>query len=94
MIDDKEKLQNTTKYKEGRIVIIVDKSKLPITHVGKADVVPHFSSNQVQLQNVYYVSGMKKYLFLVSQLESSGHYIIFGPNDVTVYRNLKIYGTY
>ncbi|KAG6476438.1 hypothetical protein ZIOFF_065679 [Zingiber officinale] len=34
--------------------------------------------------------GMKKNLQSVAQLTSSGHYVLFGPENVKVYRNLKI----
>ena len=51
---------------------------------------PRYSSKQVQLQNVYHVPGMKKNLLSVSQLTVSGNYVVFGPNDVKVYRSLKV----
>ncbi|KAG6485792.1 hypothetical protein ZIOFF_054357 [Zingiber officinale] len=34
--------------------------------------------------------GMKKNLLSVAQLTSSGHYVLFGPENVKVYRNIKI----
>ncbi|CAL9014755.1 unnamed protein product [Prunus brigantina] len=46
----------------------------------------------VPLQDVYHVPGMKKNLLSVAQLTSSGHYVLFGPRDVKVYRDLKISG--
>ncbi|KAM2104672.1 hypothetical protein ACFX1R_015247 [Malus domestica] len=64
MMGDKQKLQNLSEYKGGRVV--------------------------VPLQDVYHVPGMKKYLLFVAQLTSSGHYVLFGPQDVKVYRDLKI----
>lgn len=33
---------------------------------------------------------MKKNLLSVSQLTSSGNYVVFGPKDVKVYHNLKL----
>ncbi|KAA0057677.1 putative mitochondrial protein [Cucumis melo var. makuwa] len=47
------------------------------------------NSNQVELDNVFYVPGMTKNLVSVSQLTSSGNFVVFGPNDVKVYHNLK-----
>ncbi|CAL8099455.1 unnamed protein product [Prunus armeniaca] len=35
---------------------------------------------------------MKKNLLSVAQLTSSDHYVLFGPRDVKVYRDLKISG--
>ncbi|KAM3015464.1 hypothetical protein FF2_028043 [Malus domestica] len=52
MTGDKQKLQNLSEYKGGRVVVTADNSRLPITHIG--------------------------------------HYVLFGPRDVKVYRDLKI----
>uniref|UniRef100_M1AT88 Copia-like retrotransposable element n=1 Tax=Solanum tuberosum TaxID=4113 RepID=M1AT88_SOLTU len=66
---------------------------MPITHIGKTVFVSHNSSRQVELQNIYHVPGMKKNLLYVSQLTDSGNYVLFGPNDIKVYRNLKVTST-
>ncbi|KAH0661929.1 hypothetical protein KY284_026860 [Solanum tuberosum] len=34
--------------------------------------------------------GMKKNLLSVAQLTSSGHYVLFGPQDVRIYRDLEV----
>lgn len=44
----------------------------------------------MSLQNVYHVPGMKKSLLSVAQLTSLGHFVLFGPQDVKVYYDLKI----
>ncbi|KAG6471563.1 hypothetical protein ZIOFF_069007 [Zingiber officinale] len=93
MTGDKEKLQNLSQYKGARMVVTADNSRLPIAHVGKTIITPRYNSNQVSLQDVYHVSGMKKNLLSVAQLTSSGHYVLFGPENVKVYRNLKILET-
>ncbi|KAM2548849.1 hypothetical protein TB1_013282 [Malus domestica] len=90
MTGDKQKLQNLYEYKGGRVVVTADNSRLPITHIGKAIVTPRYNSNQVPLQDVYHVPRMKKKLLFVAQLRSSGHYVLFGPQDVKVYRDIKI----
>ncbi|KAI3448734.1 hypothetical protein Pfo_005399, partial [Paulownia fortunei] len=90
MTGDKQKLQNLSEYNGGRVVVTADNSRLPIAHIGKTIVTPRYNSNQVPLQNVYHVPGMKKNLLSVAQLTSSGHYVLFGPQDVKVYHNLKI----
>ena len=41
------------------------------------------------MDQVYYVLGMKKNLLSISQLTSSGNYVIFGPKDIKVYQSLK-----
>jgi len=93
MTGDEKKLINMSEYKGGRVVVTANNSKMPITHIGKTVFVPHHSSRQVQLQNVYHISGMKKNLLSVSQLTDSGNYVLFGPNDVKVYQNLKVTST-
>jgi hypothetical protein len=90
MTGDKEKLQNLTEYKGNRVVITANNSKLPIAHVGNTIVSNHHSDNEVALQKVYHVRGMKKNLLSVSQLTSAGHYVLFGPQDVRVYHNLEV----
>ncbi|XP_057251820.1 uncharacterized protein LOC130591886 [Beta vulgaris subsp. vulgaris] len=71
------------------VVITANISKLPITHIGKAVVIPLFSNKQVQLDNVYHVSGMTKNLLSVSQLTASGNHVVFGPRDVKVYKTME-----
>ncbi|KAE8673428.1 putative disease resistance protein [Hibiscus syriacus] len=90
MTGDKQKLQNLSEYNGGRVVVTVDNSRIPITHIGKTIVTPRYNSNQVQLQDVYHVPGMKKNLLSVAQLTSSGHYVLFGPQGVKVYHDVKI----
>ncbi|KAG6471189.1 hypothetical protein ZIOFF_072290 [Zingiber officinale] len=79
---DKEKLQNLSQYKGARMVVTSDNSRLPIAHVGKTVITSRYNSNQVSLQDVYHVPGMKKNLLSVAQLTSSGHYVLFGPENV------------
>ncbi|GMI95080.1 hypothetical protein HRI_003177300 [Hibiscus trionum] len=88
MIGDKEKLQNLSEYKGSRVVVTTNNSKLTIAHVGNIVVSPQNNDIEMPLQNVYHVLGMKKKIFLVEQLTSSGHVVLFGPQDVKVYHNL------
>ncbi|KAA0037956.1 glutamate receptor 2.8-like [Cucumis melo var. makuwa] len=90
---EERKLQNTIEYKRSRVVITANNLKLPIAHVGKTMIVPRSNSNQVELDNVFYVPRMKKNLVLVSQLTLIGNFIVFGLDDVKVYHNLKVSGT-
>lgn len=90
MTGDKEKLQNLSEYKGSREVVIANNSKLPIAHIGNTVVSPQYGAIEVPLQNVYHVPGMKKNLLSVSQLTSTGHFVLFGPQDVKVYRDLEI----
>ena len=79
MTGDMEKLQNLSEYKGSRVVVTANNSKLPIAHIGSTIISPQSSVDEVPLQNVYHVPGMKKHLLSVAQLTSSGHFVLFGP---------------
>ncbi|KAL3498214.1 hypothetical protein ACH5RR_040946 [Cinchona calisaya] len=87
---DKRKLTNLTEYKGGRVVVTADNSRLPITHIGNATILPRYNSHQVELQHVYHVLGMKKNLLSVSQLTASDNFVLFRPDEVKVYQDEKI----
>ncbi|KAG5582306.1 hypothetical protein H5410_052933 [Solanum commersonii] len=79
-------IRDPSVYKESRVVnVTTNNSRLPITHIGKTTVSLQQGADQMSLQNVYHVSGMKKNLFSMSQLTTCGNYILFGPNDVRIY---------
>jgi len=90
MTGDKEKLQNISEYKGSWVVVTMNNSKLPIAHIGNTVVSPQHGDTEVPLKKVYHVPGMRKNLLSVAQLTSSGHYDLFGPQDVKVYRDLEI----
>ncbi|TYK03493.1 putative mitochondrial protein [Cucumis melo var. makuwa] len=88
MTRDKRKLQNIIEYKGSRVVVTANNSKLPIAHVGKTMIVPRSNSNQVELDNVFYVPGMKKNLVSIPQLTSAINFVVFGP-EKSSYSKLK-----
>ncbi|KAL3533857.1 hypothetical protein ACH5RR_007378 [Cinchona calisaya] len=93
MTGDKRKLTNLTESKGGQVVVTADNSRLPITYIGNATILPRYNSHQVELQHVYHVPGMKKNLLSVSQLTASGNFVLFRLDEVRVYQNKKITGT-
>ncbi|GKA56164.1 indole-3-acetic acid-amido synthetase GH3.17 [Tanacetum coccineum] len=92
MTGDKEKLKDVSKYIGSRVVVMENNSKLPIAHVSNTIVSPLCNDTDVSFKDVFYVSGMKKNLMSVLQLTSSRQYVLFGPQDVKVYRNLEVHG--
>ena len=70
------------------MVVTANNVRLPINHVGEAICVPRFK-DEAHLQQVFHVPGMKNNLLSVSQLTSSGTFVVFGPNDVNVNLNVK-----
>ena len=92
MTNDDKKLEDMTDYKGRRVVLMADNSRLSISHVGKA-VIPRYGPQQLQLEKVYHVPGLKKNLLSVPQLIAEGKYVLFGPEGVAIFRKLKVIGT-
>jgi len=92
MTNDDKKLEDMTDYKGRRVVLMADNSRLSISHVGKA-VIPRYGPQQLQLEKVYHVPGLKKNLLSVPQLTAEGKYVLFGPEGVAIFRKLKVIGT-
>ncbi|KAL3534587.1 hypothetical protein ACH5RR_003048 [Cinchona calisaya] len=92
MARNKEKLKDVTEYKRRRVVVTANNTKLPITHVGKTMLSPRFNNEEVQLLNVYHVPGLKKNLLSVLQMARSGNFVVFGLDDVKVYRKITVIG--
>ncbi|CAL1391452.1 unnamed protein product [Linum trigynum] len=93
MTGDKEKLKDTTKYEGRRVVVTANNAKLPISHVGRTMVTSSCNSKEFQLDEVYHVPGIKKNLLSITQLTAPGNYVVFGPDDVKVCKEIKIVGT-
>uniref|UniRef100_A0A2N9J3P0 Uncharacterized protein n=1 Tax=Fagus sylvatica TaxID=28930 RepID=A0A2N9J3P0_FAGSY len=93
MTGDKEKLQNMSKYKGKRVVVTTVNTRLPIAHIGETLITPRFNAEQVPLEQVYHVPGVKKNLLSVAQLADSGNWVLFGPKDVKVYKEIVVIGT-
>ena len=90
MTGDQKKLRDTKEYKGSRVVLTANNAWLPIAQIGNTMIRPGNKADMVALQNVFHVPGMKKNLLSVSQLTSSGNYVLFGPQDVKVYKDIKI----
>lgn len=93
MTGDESKLSSITKYIGDRVIVTADNTHLSISHVGKTQLPQKYGHEEIQLENVYHVPGMKKNLLSVPQLTTSGNYVLFGPDDVKVYKELKVIGT-
>lgn len=86
MTGEHEKLQESRNYEGSKVVVIADNSKLSIAHIGNVVFCPEDNNRELKLEGVYHVPGMKKNLLSVSQLASAGHYVLFGPDDVKIYK--------
>ena len=93
MTSVKEKLQNMSKYKGKRVVVTANNTRLPIAHIGATLITPRFNAEQVPLEQVYHVPGVKKNLLSVAQLADSSNWVLFGPKDVKVYKKIVVIHT-
>lgn len=89
MTGEKRRLNNPTKYSGNQVVVIADNSRHPIAHVGDVAFSSSFDRKEVILENVYHVPGMGKNLFSVPQITSTGKYVLFGPDQVSVYEDFE-----
>ncbi|KAG5620743.1 hypothetical protein H5410_005961 [Solanum commersonii] len=80
MIGDEKKLINMSEYKGGRVVVTANNSKMPITHIGKMFFVPHHSSRQVELQNVYHVPDFEIQMIVLQAGDSCSENMLFFLN--------------
>ncbi|KAL4272543.1 hypothetical protein GQ457_13G024990 [Hibiscus cannabinus] len=92
MTNDEKKLQDIDEYKGRRVVLTANNSRLSISHVGKTTL-PSNDSQQLQLEKVYLVPGLKKNLLSVPQLTATGNYVLFGPEDVSIFQKVEVIGT-
>ena len=72
------------------MVRITNNTQLLIAQIDNMTIMPCNKSDIVSLHNVYHVPGIKKNLLSVSQLITSGNYVLVGPEDVKVYEDVKI----
>ena len=89
MTGEHEKLQGSVRNGGSKVVVIADNSKLPIAHVGEVVFCLEDNNKHLTLENVYHVLGMKKNLLSVSQLASTGHYMLFGPDNVKIFKEFE-----
>ena len=71
---------------------MADNSRLSISHVRKA-VVSRYGPQQLQLEKVCHVPGLKKNLMPVPQLKEEGKYVVFGLEGVAIFKKLKVIDT-
>ena len=84
MTGDQRKLQDKKEYKGSRMGCTTNSTLLSIAQIGNTTIMSGNKSDVVSLHNVYHVPGIKKNLLSVSQLTTSGNYVLFGPEDVKV----------
>ncbi|KAL8116818.1 hypothetical protein AgCh_023112 [Apium graveolens] len=75
------------KHDGDRIIVTADDSAYPVVKEGVVEI--GGDNTNIRLDDVYHVPGLKKNLVSVSQITNSGKYVLFGPNDVKVFDNMK-----
>lgn len=89
MTGDKERLDNSCKYTGNQVVVIADDSRHSIAHLGDVRFSSESGDSELTLKKVYHVPGVKKNLISVPQLTSDGNYVLFGPNDVKIFKHFE-----
>lgn len=75
------------------MVVTTDNLRLPIKCIGDSVIVPSRNPHKVELQNIMHVEEIKKNFLFVSQLTTAGNYVVFGLQNVMLYRDVNIIGT-
>ena len=80
-IGDDKLLYDVHPHLRKRVIVTVDNSLHPVMQEGdyKAD---NSNGEDLILEDVYRVLGLKKNLASVSQITSTGEFVLFGPNEV------------
>lgn len=86
---DKEKLSNPVKYNGSRVVVIADNSRHTISHIGNVVFPSEGQRYKLKLSDVYHVPRMKKNLLSVPELTAEGKYVLFGPEEVYVFKEFQ-----
>ncbi|KAD2394436.1 hypothetical protein E3N88_41413 [Mikania micrantha] len=86
---DKERLKNPIVYGGSKVVTIDDNSKYQIAHIGDVVFSSEGGKQDLVLKNVYHVPGMRRNLISVSQMTEEGSFVVFGPKDVRVFKNIE-----
>ncbi|KAF8391393.1 hypothetical protein HHK36_023697 [Tetracentron sinense] len=85
---DDSKFSRFRDYNGNDVIIMADNSIHPVEKEGvvtiKGDGDDHITPN-----SMFQVSGMKKNLFAVANIVDSGHYVLFGPQDVNFLWNIS-----
>ena len=87
-IGDDKLLYDVHPHLRKRVIVTVDNSLHPVMQEGdyKAD---NSNGEDLILEDVYRVLGLKKNLASVSQITSTGEFVLFGPNEVRILCNLR-----
>lgn len=75
------------------MVVTTNNKRLPIKWIEDKVIVPCRNPLHVELQNVMHVEGIKKNFLSVSQITAVGNYVVFSPDDIKAYGDVKIIGT-
>lgn len=82
---EKEKLSKCKKYTGERVVVIADNSRHQIANIGEVHFPADGNQKEFVMQDVFHVPRMKKNIFSVPQITSTGKYVMFGPEYVLIF---------
>ncbi|XP_076909939.1 uncharacterized protein LOC143567386 [Bidens hawaiensis] len=82
---EKEKLSKCKKYIGDNVVVIADNSRHQIANIGEVHFQADGNQKEFVMQDVFHVPGMKKNLFSIPQITSTGKYVLFGPDNMQIF---------
>jgi hypothetical protein len=91
MTGDEDKFKSMRPYNGNRVVMTADNTQHPMKHIGDAKIALRYGDNGI-LHGVYHVPGMAKNLLSVPQITATGHYVLFGPEDVKIFQKVVVDG--
>ncbi|KAJ0601440.1 putative RNA-directed DNA polymerase [Helianthus annuus] len=89
MTGEKDRLKKVKRYNGNHVVVIADNSRHQIANVGEVCFPAERGQTEFVMSDVFHVPGMKKNLFSVPQVTSTGKYVLFGPTDVKIFEKFE-----
>lgn len=87
---DASLLSSVRRHDGGRAIVTADNSVHPVVNEGKLNIkVNNTNCDNISIDDVYHVPGLKKNLLSVPQITKSGRYVLFGPNYVKIIENIQ-----
>ncbi|KAG8373409.1 hypothetical protein BUALT_Bualt11G0021300 [Buddleja alternifolia] len=85
---DSSKFSSLKEYNDNDVIVTADNTVHHVENEGTV-IINDKDKGSILLKNVYHVLGMKKNLFLVSNIVDARNYVLFGPQDVKILRHIK-----
>ena len=89
LTSDESKFSNFHQYNGKHAIVTADNSIHSVSKEGKV-IINGKDNDQITLNSVFHVPGMKKNLFSVNNAVDSGSFVLFGPKNVKFLKNIRV----